>query len=142
MLDDRADRPVADPFADEITRFGGYRGVFRISGGKRVEQSFRWDDEFVPGKRLPQNNEIVVYEMPVRWMASDPQENPLVELGTLERVIFEQLNNAWDVLRTMTPSEYTEFRSMLGESSGFRTKSWVSTNATVPANSGCLAAAA
>src|ERR1700726_3037499 len=31
---------------------------------------------------------------------------------TLARVsrIFEQLNNAWDVLRTMTPSEYTQFR--------------------------------
>ncbi len=36
--------------------------------------------------------------------------------------IFEQLNNAWDVLRTMTPSEYTEFRSRLGQSSGFQ--SW------------------
>jgi tryptophan 2,3-dioxygenase len=36
--------------------------------------------------------------------------------------IFEQLNNAWDVLRTMTPSEYTEFREVLGQSSGFQ--SW------------------
>jgi tryptophan 2,3-dioxygenase len=36
--------------------------------------------------------------------------------------IFEQLNNAWDVLRTMTPSEYTEFRGALGQSSGFQ--SW------------------
>ncbi len=36
--------------------------------------------------------------------------------------IFEQLNNAWDVLRTMTPSEYTRFRDDLGESSGFQ--SW------------------
>ncbi|MEP0940202.1 MAG: tryptophan 2,3-dioxygenase [Rhizobiaceae bacterium] len=36
--------------------------------------------------------------------------------------IFEQLNNAWDVLRTMTPSEYTEFRDGLGQSSGFQ--SW------------------
>ena len=36
--------------------------------------------------------------------------------------IFEQLNNAWDVLRTMTPSEYTEFRGSLGMSSGFQ--SW------------------
>ena len=36
--------------------------------------------------------------------------------------IFEQLNNAWDVLRTMTPSEYTRFRSALGQSSGFQ--SW------------------
>ncbi|QUJ77353.1 tryptophan 2,3-dioxygenase [Sulfitobacter albidus] len=34
--------------------------------------------------------------------------------------IFEQLNNAWDVLRTMTPSEYTEFRPSLGKSSGFQ----------------------
>jgi tryptophan 2,3-dioxygenase len=34
--------------------------------------------------------------------------------------IFEQLNGAWDVLRTMTPSEYTEFRDDLGQSSGFQ----------------------
>jgi tryptophan 2,3-dioxygenase len=36
--------------------------------------------------------------------------------------IFEQLNNSWDVLRTMTPSEYTRFRGALGQSSGFQ--SW------------------
>jgi tryptophan 2,3-dioxygenase len=36
--------------------------------------------------------------------------------------IFEQLNSAWDVLRTMTPSEYTRFRGDLGQSSGFQ--SW------------------
>ena len=34
--------------------------------------------------------------------------------------IFEQLNNAWDVLRTMTPSDYTAFRESLGASSGFQ----------------------
>ncbi|NRA87484.1 MAG: tryptophan 2,3-dioxygenase [Rhizobiales bacterium] len=34
--------------------------------------------------------------------------------------IFEQLNNAWDVLRTMTPSDYTAFRDDLGASSGFQ----------------------
>lgn len=36
--------------------------------------------------------------------------------------IFEQLNNAWDVLRTMTPADYTRFRATLGKSSGFQ--SW------------------
>ncbi|MFC2968920.1 tryptophan 2,3-dioxygenase [Acidimangrovimonas pyrenivorans] len=43
---------------------------------------------------------------------------------TLARVarIFEQLNSAWDVLRTMTPSDYTTFREALGQSSGFQ--SW------------------
>jgi tryptophan 2,3-dioxygenase len=34
--------------------------------------------------------------------------------------IFEQLNNAWDVLRTMTPADYTAFRNALGQSSGFQ----------------------
>jgi tryptophan 2,3-dioxygenase len=34
--------------------------------------------------------------------------------------IMEQLNSAWDVLRTMTPSDYTQFREGLGESSGFQ----------------------
>ena len=34
--------------------------------------------------------------------------------------IFEQLNGAWDVLRTMTPSDYTSFRGALGQSSGFQ----------------------
>jgi tryptophan 2,3-dioxygenase len=42
-------------------------------------------------------------------------------LSRLSR-IFEQLNSAWDVLRTMTPSEYAELRSSLGQSSGFQ--SW------------------
>src|SRR5262244_2880904 len=45
---------------------------------------------------------------------------PAFKMLTRVARIFEQLNNAWDVLRTMTPSEYTEFRSMLGESSGFQ----------------------
>ncbi|KZM51981.1 tryptophan 2,3-dioxygenase family protein [Labrenzia sp. OB1] len=34
--------------------------------------------------------------------------------------IMEQLNSAWDVLRTMTPSDYTRFRDALGVSSGFQ----------------------
>lgn len=34
--------------------------------------------------------------------------------------IFEQLNNQWDVLRTMTPADYTLFREALGPSSGFQ----------------------
>ena len=36
--------------------------------------------------------------------------------------IMEQLNGAWDVLRTMTPADYTTFRNALGQSSGFQ--SW------------------
>ena len=84
---------VADPYADAITRFGGYRGRFTISDGVRVSPSFSWDDEFPAGTTLPQNNQIVIYEMPIKWMSSDPSENPLVELGTFDKVIFEHLDD-------------------------------------------------
>lgn len=47
---------------------------------------------------------------------------PSFKMLTRVARIFEQLNSAWDVLRTMTPSEYTEFRGALGQSSGFQ--SW------------------
>lgn len=50
--------------------------------------------------------------------ADDPQ--PAFKMLSRVARIFEQLNNAWDVLRTMTPSEYTQFRDTLGKSSGFQ----------------------
>ena len=45
---------------------------------------------------------------------------PAFKMLTRVARIMEQLNGAWDVLRTMTPSEYQQFRPMLGESSGFQ----------------------
>ncbi|WP_123193554.1 tryptophan 2,3-dioxygenase [Pannonibacter phragmitetus] len=45
---------------------------------------------------------------------------PAFKLLTRVARIFEQLNSAWDVLRTMTPSDYTTFRAALGQSSGFQ----------------------
>lgn len=50
------------------------------------------------------------------------QLQPAFKMLTRVARIFEQLNSAWDVLRTMTPSEYTRFRGALGQSSGFQ--SW------------------
>ena len=45
---------------------------------------------------------------------------PAFKMLTRVARIFEQLNSAWDVLRTMTPSDYTRFRDDLGASSGFQ----------------------
>jgi tryptophan 2,3-dioxygenase len=52
-------------------------------------------------------------------IATDQLRHAFKMLARVSR-IFEQLNNAWDVLRTMTPSEYSEFRDQLGQSSGFQ----------------------
>lgn len=54
-------------------------------------------------------------------IAADRAPEAFKMLARIAR-IFEQLNNAWDVLRTMTPSDYTTFREGLGQSSGFQ--SW------------------
>jgi tryptophan 2,3-dioxygenase len=54
-------------------------------------------------------------------IAADAVQEAFKMLARVAR-IFEQLNNAWDVLRTMTPSDYTTFRESLGQSSGFQ--SW------------------
>jgi 1,4-alpha-glucan branching enzyme len=91
LLNGTAQQPIADPYADEITRFGGYRGLFSISGGTRIRRAFRWDDEFRADKPLRQNNEIVIYEMPLKWMAS-ASDNSLVEVGTFDKVIYEHLD--------------------------------------------------
>ena len=54
-------------------------------------------------------------------IAADRPQEAFKMLARIAR-IFEQLNNAWDVLRTMTPADYTTFRDSLGQSSGFQ--SW------------------
>jgi tryptophan 2,3-dioxygenase len=56
-----------------------------------------------------------------RLIAADDLQPTFKTLSRVSRIL-EQLNSAWDVLRTMTPSEYTEFRGLLGQSSGFQ--SW------------------
>jgi tryptophan 2,3-dioxygenase len=57
-----------------------------------------------------------------RDLLAQGQMRPAFKMLTRVARIFEQLNSAWDVLRTMTPSEYTRFRDALGQSSGFQ--SW------------------
>ena len=54
-------------------------------------------------------------------IAADRLQPAFKMLARVARIM-EQLNSAWDVLRTMTPSDYTRFRDALGQSSGFQ--SW------------------
>jgi tryptophan 2,3-dioxygenase len=64
---------------------------------------------------------LALHEMDAarRAIAEDRASEAFKMLARISR-IFEQLNNAWDVLRTMTPSDYTTFREGLGQSSGFQ----------------------
>jgi len=64
---------------------------------------------------------LAVHELThARAAIAADQLQPAFKMLTRVARVFEQLNKAWDVLRTMTPSEYTHFRDDLGQSSGFQ----------------------
>src|SRR6202795_499399 len=62
---------------------------------------------------------LAIHELSVtcQLSAADGLQPAFKTLSRVSRIL-EQLNSAWDVLRTMTPSEYTQFRESLGSSSG------------------------
>lgn len=66
---------------------------------------------------------LAIHELSVTCalIAADDLQPAFKTLSRVSRIL-EQLNSAWDVLRTMTPSEYTQFRGALGQSSGLQ--SW------------------
>ncbi|MFV0514061.1 MAG: tryptophan 2,3-dioxygenase [Jhaorihella sp.] len=64
---------------------------------------------------------LVLHEVSAaRELLKGDDFRPAFKMLTRVARIFDQLNSAWDVLRTMTPSEYTTFRENLGSSSGFQ----------------------
>ncbi len=66
---------------------------------------------------------LALHELDAARIAlSEDRLRPAFKMLTRVARIFEQMNAAWDVLRTMTPSEYTRYRDALGHSSGFQ--SW------------------
>jgi tryptophan 2,3-dioxygenase len=64
---------------------------------------------------------LAIHELSVtcQLIAADNLQPAFKTLSRVSRIL-EQLNSAWGVLRTMTPSEYTQFRESLGSSSGFQ----------------------
>lgn len=85
---------VPDPFAEELVRLRGYRSVFRVRGGKRHRTPFSWEGELLDEAPLPQNHELVLYEVPLRWMDNGDQEQlRQVGLGTFDKLLFEHLDH-------------------------------------------------
>lgn len=94
VMDGHSNQGIADPYAEEITRFGGYRGVFRIKNEQRWSAPFSWDDELPDAVKFAGNHQLVIYEMPLRWTSTPAGETGQLRqigLGTFDRVIFERL---------------------------------------------------
>jgi len=104
--------------------YGDYLGLDAILGAQRPLSGAHDEMLFIIQHQTSELwMRLALHELgAARTAIAEGRMQPAFKMLTRVARIFEQLNNAWDVLRTMTPSEYTEFRESLGQSSGFQ--SW------------------
>ncbi|MBB5222324.1 tryptophan 2,3-dioxygenase [Amaricoccus macauensis] len=106
----------------ERMSYGDYLGIDLILGAQHPLSSANDELLFIIQHQTSELwMKLVIHELSTARaaIAEDRLEEAQKLLARVSR-IFEQLNNAWDVLRTMTPADYTEFRDALGQSSGFQ----------------------
>ena len=104
--------------------YGDYLGLDHVLGAQKVLTTAHDEMLFIIQHQTSELwMKLAIHELSAARFAI-AQDNLAPAMKMLARVsrIFEQLNNAWDVLRTMTPADYTHFRTQLGQSSGFQ--SW------------------
>jgi tryptophan 2,3-dioxygenase len=102
--------------------YGDYLQLGRVLGAQRLISSAHDELLFIIQHQTSELwMKLAIHEMraTARQIAADDLQPAFKMLARVAR-IFEQLNSAWDVLRTMTPSEYTSFRDDLGLSSGLQ----------------------
>lgn len=108
-------------FADDMS-YGDYLGLDQLLNAQHPRSDAHDEMLFIVQHQTSELwMRLAIHELQnarLRIMENDLQ--PAFKMLSRVARIFEQLNNAWDVLRTMTPSEYTEFRPSLGNSSGFQ----------------------
>lgn len=108
-------------FADDMS-YGDYLGLDQLLNAQHPRSDAHDEMLFIVQHQTSELwMRLAIHELQnarLKIMENDLQ--PAFKMLTRVARIFEQLNNAWDVLRTMTPSEYTEFRPSLGNSSGFQ----------------------
>ena len=120
MSDTTRDDAVTD-FATRMS-YGDYLHLDRLLGAQHPVSDAHDELLFIVQHQTSELwLHLVLHELrSARTLIAADEVRPAFKLLTRVARIFEQLNNAWDVLRTMTPSDYTEFRDRLGQSSGFQ----------------------
>ncbi|MCG7492917.1 tryptophan 2,3-dioxygenase [Thalassobius sp. Cn5-15] len=102
--------------------YGDYLGLDAILGAQAPKSSAHDELLFIIQHQTSELwMKLAVHELQAaRTLLIDGHYRPAFKMLARVSRIFEQLNSAWDVLRTMTPSDYTRFREDLGQSSGFQ----------------------
>jgi tryptophan 2,3-dioxygenase len=108
-------------FAEDMS-YGDYLGMDHLLGAQRPLSEAHDEMLFIVQHQTSELwMRLILHDLSAaRELMAKGQADQVFKMLTRVARIFEQLNNAWDVLRTMTPSEYTTFRESLGASSGFQ----------------------
>ncbi|PVH28061.1 tryptophan 2,3-dioxygenase [Pararhodobacter oceanensis] len=108
-------------FATDMS-YGDYLGMDAILGAQTPQSSAHDEMLFIIQHQTSELwMRLILHELSAaRELMLAGDTAPVFKMLARVARIFEQLNNAWDVLRTMTPSDYTTFRESLGASSGFQ----------------------
>jgi len=127
MTDERKDRPMAEGAETDFSArmsYADYLELAKILDAQKPLSSAHDELLFIIQHQTSELwMKLAIHEIEAAMRAIRTDEvQPAFKMLTRVARIFEQLNGAWDVLRTMTPSEYTSFRDRLGKSSGFQ--SW------------------
>jgi tryptophan 2,3-dioxygenase len=126
MTDERADpsKHASEASARPDMSYSDYLQLDKILDAQQLLSSAHDETLFIIQHQTSELwMKLAVHELNAtcRLIAADDLQPAFKTLSRVSRIL-EQLNSAWDVLRTMTPSEYTEFRGSLGQSSGLQ--SW------------------
>ncbi|MBX3569664.1 MAG: tryptophan 2,3-dioxygenase [Rhizobiaceae bacterium] len=115
-------REGAEMAFDGRMSYGDYLQLDRILGAQKPLSSAHDELLFIIQHQTSELwMRLAIHEIRSAMLAiHEDRLQPAFKMLTRVARIFEQLNSAWDVLRTMTPSEYTLFRDALGQSSGFQ----------------------
>lgn len=110
-------------FADRLD-YGGYLGLDQVlSAQKPLSQPAHHDELLfiIQHQTSELWFKLIIHELQAAMahLAND-QPDPCMKILARVKLVQQQLFNQWGVLETLTPSEYMQFRGVLGQASGFQ----------------------
>src|ERR1700741_2236848 len=117
--------PIAAEFITELapeTSYGGYLGLERLLSAQRPRSSPHARKLFIIQHQTSELwMKLMIHELSaaiehVKADRLEPCFKILARVKQIQRQLFEQ----WSVLQTLTPSEYVQFRHVLGPASGLQ----------------------
>ena len=122
-----SDKPISHPdgarldFAGEMS-YGDYLGLDALLGSQRPRSGDHNEMLFIVQHQTSELwIKLMLHELhAVREQIRADDLPPAFKMLARVARIMAQLNQSWDVLSTLTPAEYSSFRSSLGSSSGFQ----------------------